>query len=154
MVYTPSFFLFKMQFVSNSSLFGSCIIHILYTEGAKIKKNNSVAKRLKGVVCVITVFYYIKFYNFVIMLVLLVHIISEMLPLLRKKLLLVVLVLSMEGNSNVLRRIYCNGNYTNFNKNFLNIFKYYEVANLLSGIHTWYKISSQNTTVVLHKILF
>jgi hypothetical protein len=27
-------------------LFGSCIIHILYTECAKIKKNNSGAKRL------------------------------------------------------------------------------------------------------------
>jgi len=28
-------------------LFGSYIIHILYTECAKIKKNNSGAKRLK-----------------------------------------------------------------------------------------------------------
>ena len=27
-------------------MFGSCIIHILYTECAKIKKNNSGAKRL------------------------------------------------------------------------------------------------------------
>jgi len=32
----------------NSNVFGSCIIHILYTECAKIKKNNSGAKRLKG----------------------------------------------------------------------------------------------------------
>ena len=30
----------------NSNLFGSCIIHILYTECAKIKKNNSSAKRI------------------------------------------------------------------------------------------------------------
>jgi len=30
----------------NSNLFGSCIIHILYTECAKIKKNNSGAKSL------------------------------------------------------------------------------------------------------------
>ena len=30
----------------NSNLFGSCIIHILYTECAKIKKYNSGAKRL------------------------------------------------------------------------------------------------------------
>jgi len=29
-------------------MFGSCIIHILYTECAKIKKNNSGAKRLKA----------------------------------------------------------------------------------------------------------
>jgi len=42
MVYTLRLFLFKMQFVS----FGSCIIHILYTGCAKIKKNNSGAKRL------------------------------------------------------------------------------------------------------------
>ena len=32
------FSLFKMQFVSNSNLFGSYIIHILYTECAKIKQ--------------------------------------------------------------------------------------------------------------------
>jgi nucleolar protein 9 len=30
----------------NANLFGSCIIHILYTECAKIKKNNSSAKGL------------------------------------------------------------------------------------------------------------
>jgi len=30
----------------NANLFGSCIIHILYTECAKIKKNNSGAKGL------------------------------------------------------------------------------------------------------------
>jgi len=31
----------------NSKVFGSCIIHILYTGCAKIKKNNSGAKSLK-----------------------------------------------------------------------------------------------------------
>ena len=31
---------------NNSNVFGSCVIHILYTECAKIKKNNSGAKRL------------------------------------------------------------------------------------------------------------
>jgi len=30
-------------------VFGSCIIRILYTECAKIKKNNSGAKRLKDI---------------------------------------------------------------------------------------------------------
>ena len=33
-------------FFHNSNVFGSCIIHILYTGCAKIKKNNSGAKRL------------------------------------------------------------------------------------------------------------
>jgi len=45
MVYTLLFFLFKMQF-HNSKVFGSCVIHILYTRCAKIKKNNSGAKML------------------------------------------------------------------------------------------------------------
>ena len=44
-VYSP-FFLFKMQLVHNSNLFGSCVIHISYTECAKIKKRNSGAKGL------------------------------------------------------------------------------------------------------------
>ena len=35
-LYSPFFFLFKMQFFHNANLFGSCIIHILYTESAKI----------------------------------------------------------------------------------------------------------------------
>jgi hypothetical protein len=30
----------------NSNVFGSCIIHILYTDVLKLKKNNSGAKRL------------------------------------------------------------------------------------------------------------
>ena len=36
MVYTLRIFLFKMQFFHNSNLFGSCIIHILYTACDKI----------------------------------------------------------------------------------------------------------------------
>ena len=48
MLYTLRFFLFKMQFLfHNANLFGSCIIHILYTGFAEIKKNNSGAKGLK-----------------------------------------------------------------------------------------------------------
>jgi hypothetical protein len=47
MVYTLRFFLFKCSLFHNSNLFGSCIIHNLYTECAKIKKNNSGAKRLR-----------------------------------------------------------------------------------------------------------
>jgi len=35
----------------NANLFGSCIIHILYTECAEIKKNNSGAKGLNWAVC-------------------------------------------------------------------------------------------------------
>jgi hypothetical protein len=44
-IHSPSFF-FKCSLFHNSNVFGSCIIHILYTECAKIKKNNSGAKRL------------------------------------------------------------------------------------------------------------
>jgi hypothetical protein len=48
MVYTLRFFSsLKCSLFHNSNLFGSCIIHILYTECAKIKKYNSGAKRLK-----------------------------------------------------------------------------------------------------------
>ena len=47
MVYTLRFFFsLKCSLFHNSNLFGYCIIHILYTECAKIKKNNSAAKRL------------------------------------------------------------------------------------------------------------
>ena len=38
MVYTLRFFSLKCSLFHNSNLFGSCIIHILYTECAKIKK--------------------------------------------------------------------------------------------------------------------
>jgi hypothetical protein len=47
MVYTLHFFSSKCSLFHNSSVFGSCIIHILYTVCAKIKKNHSGAKRLK-----------------------------------------------------------------------------------------------------------
>ena len=40
------FFSWKCSLFRNSNIFGSCIIHILYTGCAKIKKNNSSAKRL------------------------------------------------------------------------------------------------------------
>ena len=46
MVYIFHFFSLKCSLFHNSNLFSSCIIHILYTECAKIKKNNSGAKRL------------------------------------------------------------------------------------------------------------
>ena len=48
MVYTLHFFSSKCSLFHNSKIFGSCIIHILYTGCAKIKKkNNCGAKRLK-----------------------------------------------------------------------------------------------------------
>jgi len=47
-IYSPFFFSSKCSLFHNSNIFGSCIIHILYTGSAKIKKNNSGAKRLKG----------------------------------------------------------------------------------------------------------
>ena len=40
------FFSSKCSLFHNSNAFGPCIIHILYTGCAKIKKNNSGAKRL------------------------------------------------------------------------------------------------------------
>jgi len=48
MVYNLSFFSSNCSLFHNSNVFGSCIIHILYTGRAKIKKNNSGAKRLKA----------------------------------------------------------------------------------------------------------
>ena len=44
-LYSP-FFSSKCSLFHNANLFGSCIIHILYTGCAKIKKNNSGAKGL------------------------------------------------------------------------------------------------------------
>ena len=38
MLYTLRFFSSKYSLFHNANLFGSCIIHILYTECAKIKK--------------------------------------------------------------------------------------------------------------------
>ena len=45
-LYSPFFSLQNAFFFHNANLFGSCIIHILYTGCAKIKKNNSSAKGL------------------------------------------------------------------------------------------------------------
>ena len=45
MVYTLRIFSSKRSLFHNSNVFGSCIIHILYTGCAKIKKNSG-AKRL------------------------------------------------------------------------------------------------------------
>ena len=42
------FFSSKCSLFHNANLFGSCIIRISYTECAKIKKNNSGAKRLRN----------------------------------------------------------------------------------------------------------
>ena len=47
-LYYP-FFSSKCSLFHNANLFGFCIIHILYTECAKLKKNNSSAKGLKHV---------------------------------------------------------------------------------------------------------
>jgi len=44
MVYTFRFFSSKCSLLHNCNVFGSCIIHILYTGRANIKKNNSGAK--------------------------------------------------------------------------------------------------------------
>jgi len=49
--YSPFFSSSKCSLFHNSNIFGSWIIHILYTECAKIKKKNSGAKRLKLVFC-------------------------------------------------------------------------------------------------------
>ena len=54
MVYTLSFFLFKMQF-HNSNVFGSCIIHISYTRCAKTKKIIPAPKGYKF--CSVLIFY-------------------------------------------------------------------------------------------------
>ena len=45
-LYSPFFSSSKCSFFHNTNLFGSCIIHILYTGCATIKKNNSGAKSL------------------------------------------------------------------------------------------------------------
>ena len=52
-IYSPFFFpSSKWSLFHNSNVFGSCIIHILYTGCAKIKKNNSGAKLLRMSGCV------------------------------------------------------------------------------------------------------
>ena len=50
-LYSP-FFSSKCSLFHNTNLFGFCIIHILYTGCAKIKKNNSGAKGLMGLLTV------------------------------------------------------------------------------------------------------
>ena len=45
-LHSPFFSLQHVVFFHNANLFGTCIIHILYTGCAKIKKNNSGAKGL------------------------------------------------------------------------------------------------------------
>ena len=45
-IYSPFFFSSKCSLFHNANLFGPCIIHILYTGCAKIKKNNSGTKGL------------------------------------------------------------------------------------------------------------
>jgi hypothetical protein len=49
-LYSPFFFFSKCSLFHNANVFGSCIIHILYTECAEIKKNNSGAKGLLNTV--------------------------------------------------------------------------------------------------------
>jgi len=46
MLYTLRFFPSKCSLFHDANLFGSCIIHVLYTRCAKLKKNNSGAKGL------------------------------------------------------------------------------------------------------------
>ena len=48
MIYTLRFLSSKCSLFHNSNVFGSYIIHILYTGCAKTKKNNSCVKRLRS----------------------------------------------------------------------------------------------------------
>ena len=48
-LYSPFFFSSKRSLFHNANLFGSCIIHILYTGCAEIKKNNCGAKGLTDI---------------------------------------------------------------------------------------------------------
>jgi len=47
-IHSPFFFSSKCSLFHNCNIFGSCIVHILYTEFAKIKKSNSGAKSLNN----------------------------------------------------------------------------------------------------------
>jgi len=49
MLHTLLFFSPKCRLFHNSTFFGSCVIHILYTECAKIKKKKSSAKGLRDI---------------------------------------------------------------------------------------------------------
>ena len=44
MLHTLRFFSSKCRLFHNANFFGSCVIHILYTVCAKIKKKNPVPK--------------------------------------------------------------------------------------------------------------
>ena len=46
-MYSPGFFSSKCSLFHNSNVFGSCIIHILYTGCAKIKKNKFRRRKVK-----------------------------------------------------------------------------------------------------------
>ena len=46
--HSPFFFSSKCRLFHNAAFFVSCVIHILYTECAKIKKKYSAVKRLRG----------------------------------------------------------------------------------------------------------
>ena len=50
MVYTLRFFSSKCSLFHNSNAFGSCIIHILYTGCAKIKKKIIPAEKVNGTI--------------------------------------------------------------------------------------------------------
>jgi len=47
MVYTVRFFSSKCNLFHNSNVFGSCFIHILYTECTKIKKKKFRRQKVK-----------------------------------------------------------------------------------------------------------
>ena len=61
-LYSPFFFSSKCSLFHNANLFGSCVIHILYTGWAKIKKKNSGAK---GLTFPVTTTRYIPWVKFV-----------------------------------------------------------------------------------------
>ena len=48
MLYTLRFFSSKCSLFHNANLFGSCVIHILHTGCAEIKKSNAGAKGLNA----------------------------------------------------------------------------------------------------------
>ena len=53
MLYTVRFFSSKCSLFHNANFFGSCIIHILYTVCAEIKKKKIRRQRVKHVGCLI-----------------------------------------------------------------------------------------------------
>ena len=55
-IYSPFFSSSKCILFHNSNVFGSCIIHILYTVCAKVNKNNSGAQRLMKAICCVSQF--------------------------------------------------------------------------------------------------